>query len=119
MPTLQHIQKIKSTGKYIRVSPYKVQRVLNQIRGKNYKEAMLILEFLPYRCTKYIQNIIKSAAANANNNYKLEKKDLIIAEASANQGPKLKRLRPRAQGKAYTIHKPTCHISVSLIKKLN
>ena len=106
--------KITSVGKYIRLSPHKVRRVINQIRGKKYQEAMLILEFLPYRCTKSIQNVIKSAAANAVHNYQLERKDLIITEIFANPGPILKRLRPRAQGKAFRISKPTCHISVTV-----
>nr|YP_009294187.1 ribosomal protein L22 [Hildenbrandia rubra]AOM67429.1 ribosomal protein L22 [Hildenbrandia rubra] len=109
--------KIISVGKYIRVSPHKARRVLDQIRGKSYKEAMLILEFLPYRCTKSIQNVLKSAAANATHNHSLEKKNLVIQETFANQGPTLKRLQPRAQGKAFAIRKPTCHISVSLIHK--
>nr|YP_009297695.1 ribosomal protein L22 [Hildenbrandia rivularis]AOM67239.1 ribosomal protein L22 [Hildenbrandia rivularis] len=111
-------KKILAIGKYIRISPYKARRVLDQIRGKHYKEALLILEFLPYRCTKLIQNILKSAVANAVNNYSLEKNNLVIEEIFANQGPTFKRLQPRAQGKAFPIRKPTCHISISLTTKL-
>lgn len=117
MPLQQHTLKVKSIGRYIRVSPNKVRRVLDQIRGKNYNEAMLILEFMPYRCTQSIQNVLKSAAANATNNYNLEKKNLVIGEIFASPGPTLKRIQPRAQGKAFPIRKPTSHIYVSLINK--
>ena len=105
---------IQSSSKYVRLSPYKVRRVLDQIRGKSYQQAMLILEFLPYRCTKHIQNTLNSAAANAINNHSLKTQNLVIFETFASQGPVLKRIQPRAQGKAFPIRKPTCHIVVKL-----
>ena len=105
---------IQSRSKYLRLSPYKVRRVLDQIRGKSYQRAMLILEFLPYRCAKHIQSTLNSAAANAINNHSLKSQDLIISEVFANQGPTLKRIQPRAQGKAFPIRKPTCHIVIKL-----
>ena len=107
-------KKIHAIGRYIHASPHKVRRILNQIRGKSYKEALLILEFLPYRSCKPIKDVLKSAIANAIHNYNLEKSSLVISETSANAGPKLKRLRPQAKGRAFTIHKPTSHISVSI-----
>lgn len=66
----------KAVSKYIRTSPSKVRRVLDQIRGKNYKEANMILEFISYRCSSYILKTLKSAGSNAINNYNLDKKDL-------------------------------------------
>lgn len=105
-------QSVKAIAKYIRMSPQKVRRVLNQIRGRSYQEALMILEFLPYKASGPIWQVVHSAAANASNNYNLEKKKLIISETYANEGPKLKRIRPRAQGRAYRISKPTCHITV-------
>jgi len=102
----------KAVCKYLRLSPNKVRRILDQIRGKNYQEAILILEFMPYKPCKMIKKTIKSAASNAINNNSINKKDLIIKQAFANEGPKLKRFQPRAQGRAFPIHKPTCHITI-------
>jgi len=67
---------------------------------------------MPYKPCKMIKKTIKSAASNAINNNSINKKDLIIKQAFANEGPKLKRFQPRAQGRAFPIHKPTCHITI-------
>nr|QYB18932.1 ribosomal protein L22 [Climaconeis sp.] len=109
---------IKSVAKYIRMSPYKIRRILDQIRGRSYQDALMILEFLPYRASGPIWQVIHSAAANAKHNYGLDKKKLVIDSIFANEGPKLKRIRPRAQGRAYKILKPTCHITV-IMKAVN
>lgn len=106
------MQHAKAIGRYIRMSPRKVQRVLNQIRGKSYKEALLLLEFLPYKACGPVWQTLHSAAANANHNSNLNKETLYISEAFANQGPVLRRFRPRAQGRGYKIRKPTCHITI-------
>ena len=105
-------QSVKAVAKYVRISPHKVRQVLDQIRGRSYQEALMILEFLPYKASEAVGQVLCSAAANATNNYGFEKKKLIITETYANEGPKLKRIRPRAQGRAYKILKPTCHITV-------
>lgn len=112
--TIENKQEAKAIGRYIRMSPSKVRRVLDQIRGRSYKDALLLLEFMPYRACGPIWQIVQSAAANAQNNLNISKENLIISEAFANQGPSLKRLRPRAQGQGYQIKKPTCHISITL-----
>ena len=115
---MSKIQYVKATAKYIRMSPHKMRRVINQIRGCSYQEALMILEFLPYRAGGPVWQIIHSAAANAKHNYNLDKKNLMIDQIYVDEGPKLKRIRPRAQGKAYAILKPTCHITV-IIKEVN
>lgn len=107
-------QSVRAIAKYIRMSPHKVRRVLDQIRGRSYQEALMILEFLPYDASGPIWQVLHSAAANAKHNYNLDKKKLIVSEIFANEGPRLKRIRPRAQGRAYKILKPTCHITVIL-----
>lgn len=109
---MSNVQSVKAVAKYIRMSPHKVRRVLDQIRGRSYREALMILEFLPYDAGGPVWQIVHSVAANAKNNYDLDKKKLIIDEVYANEGPKLKRIRPRAQGRAYKILKPTCHITI-------
>ena len=111
-------QSVKAVAKYIRMSPHKVRRVLNQIRGRSYQDALMILEFLPYKAGGPIWQIVHSVAANAKNNYQLDKKKLIITEVYANEGPRLKRIRPRAQGRAYKILKPTCHITIVVKEKI-
>jgi len=111
---MSNSQSVKAIGKYIRMSPHKIRRVLDQIRGRSYQEALMILEFLPYDAGGPIWQVVHSAAANAKNNYGLDKKKLMIAEVFADEGPKLKRIRPRAQGRAYKILKPTSHITVVL-----
>lgn len=105
---------MKAIVKYIRMSPHKVRRVLNQIRGRSYQEALMLLEFLPYDASGPIWQVIHSAAANAKHNSGFDKKNLIIDTIFADEGPKLKRICPRAQGRAYKILKPTCHITVIL-----
>jgi len=109
---MSEIQSAKAVAKYIRISPHKVRRVLEQIRGRSYQEALMILEFLPYRACAPIWQVVHSAAANAETNYNLDKKNLFVDIAFVNEGPKLKRMRPRAKGRAYKILKPTCHITV-------
>ena len=109
---MSNTQSVKAVAKYIRMSPQKVRRVLDQIRGRSYQEALMILEFLPYGAGGPVWQVVYSAAANAQNNYNLDKKKLFIDEVYADEGPKLKRIRPRAQGRAYSILKPTCHITV-------
>ena len=107
----------KAFGRYIRMSPNKVRRVLNQIRGKKYKDALMLLEFMPYRACGPVWQVIYSAAANAQNNINIDKDNLYISEAFADQGPVLRRFRPRAQGQGYEIRKPTCHISITVAVK--
>nr|YP_009237801.1 ribosomal protein L22 [Gracilariopsis lemaneiformis]YP_009294795.1 ribosomal protein L22 [Gracilariopsis chorda]AJO68436.1 ribosomal protein L22 [Gracilariopsis lemaneiformis]AML79887.1 ribosomal protein L22 [Gracilariopsis lemaneiformis]AOM67055.1 ribosomal protein L22 [Gracilariopsis chorda] len=110
------ITEARATGKYLRLSPHKTRRILNQIRGKKYQEAILILEFMPYKPCKIIKKILESAGNNAINR-KWDKNNLIITRAFVNEGPKLKRFQPRAQGKAFSIHKPTCHITINVANK--
>jgi large subunit ribosomal protein L22 len=106
--------EVKAIARYIRMSPYKVRRVLDQIRGRSYREALIILEFMPYRACEPVLKVLRSAAANAEHNAGFDRADLVITKAFADQGPVLKRFQPRAQGRAYQIRKPTCHITVAV-----
>lgn len=107
-------KEVKAIARYIRMSPNKVRRVLDQIRGISYREALIILEFMPYRACEPVRKLLRSAAANAEHNAGLERNKLVISQAYADQGPVLKRFRPRAQGRAYQIRKPTCHITLAV-----
>jgi large subunit ribosomal protein L22 len=102
----------RAVSKYIRMSPSKIRRVLRQIQGKSYKDAMIILKFLPYASCEPIIKVLRSAAANAKNNKEFDERTLIIKRAFADQGPTMKRFRPRAQGRAYRIQKATSHITI-------
>lgn len=104
--------EVKAVSKYIRMSPSKVRRVLRQIQGKSYKDALILLEFMPYASCEPIIKVLRSAAANARNNMNLDDTNLVVKSAFADQGPVMKRFRPRAQGRAYRILKYTSHITI-------
>ena len=105
---------VKATSKYLRMSPTKVRRVLNQIVGKSYEEALILLEYMPYRSCNPINKLLCSAAANAFHNKGISVENLVIKSAVVDQGPVLKRFRPRSQGRAFKIRKPTCHLTIEL-----
>nr|YP_009297318.1 ribosomal protein L22 [Porphyridium sordidum]AOM66661.1 ribosomal protein L22 [Porphyridium sordidum] len=104
--------EVKAVRKYVRMSPHKVRRVLDQIRGQDYQKVVMLLEFMPYRACKDILKTVQSAIANAEHNYGINKDNLYITQAYADKGPVMKRFQPRAQGRAYKILKPTCHINI-------
>ena len=104
--------EIRAVSKYVRMSPSKIRRVLRQIQGKTYSEALLHLEFMPYASCAPIIKVLRSATANARNNFSMDEKNLVIKSAFADQGPTMKRFRPRAQGRAYRILKATSHITI-------
>ena len=105
---------------YVRISPRKVQIVLDLIRNQPTDKAMAILQYTPKAACEPVLKVLKSAIANAENNYpeknyKLE--NLYVAECYANKGPTMKRIRPRAQGRAYRIEKRMSHITIVLDEK--
>nr|YP_010993856.1 ribosomal protein L22 [Dianella ensifolia]WOZ11301.1 ribosomal protein L22 [Dianella ensifolia] len=99
------------------MSVFKARRVINQIRGRSYEETLMILELMPYRASYPILKLVYSAAANASHNMGLNEADSFISKAEVNQGPFVKRLRPRARGRSYTVKRPTCHITIVLKDK--
>ncbi|MEZ0536800.1 50S ribosomal protein L22 [Caldicellulosiruptoraceae bacterium PP1] len=96
------------------IAPRKVKIVIDLIRNKPVKEALSILRFTPKRSARMVEKLIKSAMANAENNHNMNVDKLYIAEVYANGGPVMKRIRPRAQGRAFIIRKRTSHITVVL-----
>ena len=103
-----------AVAKYIRISPSKVRIVIDLIRGKNYFDALAILDNTPKAASEPVKKLLNSAAANAEVNKGMSKDDLYVAEIFADAGPTLKRVMPRAQGRAYRILKRTSHITVVL-----
>ena len=102
---------------FVRVSPTKAKIVLDTIRGKDVTSALGILAYTPRYCARVIEKLLKSAVANAENNSGMNPETLFVAEAFANKGPTLKRIRPRAQGRAFRIEKKTSHITIILNNK--
>jgi len=104
--------KAKANARFIRQSPYKVRRVLELVRGLPVEDARVILEHTPRRATGPVLKTLNSAVANAEHNLALDEEDLFIEEAFADEGPTLKRWRPRARGRATQIRKRTSHITI-------
>lgn len=103
---------ISATSKYIRISPSKVDLIISKVRGKTYREALQILKFLPQKAGALIWQTLYSAVSNAIHNFDLEKENLVISEAFVNNGPMLKRMRPRARGRGFAIQKKMSHITI-------
>ena len=104
----------RATAKFVRISPFKVRVVLNNIEGKSVVEALAILENTPKAASEVLIKVLNSAVANGENNQNLAKSDMFVAEAYANEGPTLKRIQPVSKGRAYRINKRTSHITIVL-----
>ena len=104
--------RVSATAKYLRGSTRKARLVVQAIKGRPVEEAAAVLRFMPQHAAKDVARVLKSATANAENNHNLSADDLIVAEARADEGPTIKRWQPRAQGRAFPIHKPMTHITV-------
>lgn len=102
----------KAVAKYIRITPRKIRIVMNLIRGKNVAEAFAILKFTPKVGAEVIEKVLKSAVANAENNFDMNVDNLYVAAGYADQGPTLKRIHPRSRGQAFKILKRSSHVTV-------
>lgn len=99
-------------ARYVRMTPMKCRRVLDIVRGMPVQEALDILRFQPQAASEPVGKVLASAVANAENNQQLDRRSLVVSQAYVDEGPTLKRFRPRAQGRAYRIRKRTSHITV-------
>ncbi len=107
----------KAVAKYVRMSPIKLKPVADLVRGKDLQEALTILKFTPGKGAEIFEKVVKSAAANAEENHKMNPDNLYVAEIYANQGPTMKRWRAGSQGRASIILKRTSHVGVTLREK--
>ena len=107
----------KAIAKYQRISPLKVNFICREIRGKHVDEALSILRFTPKAGARLLEKVLKSAVANAENNHNLDRKDLYVLEAYANDAPVMKRWRPKGKGSAYPILKRSSHIGVTVAER--
>lgn len=106
------ITSARATARFVRVSPMKAKRVIDLVRGKSVSEALAVLKYAPQRASVPVAKVIASAAANAENNFGLDRRTLVVSEIWANEGPTMRRYQPRAQGRAFQIRKRTSHITV-------
>lgn len=113
----EQITSARAVAKTVRIAPRKARLVMDLIRGKSVAEAIAILKFTPRGASPIIAKVLNSAIANAENNFDLDAESLVISEAFVNEGPTLKRFRPRAKGSASPINKRTSHITVVVSEK--
>jgi large subunit ribosomal protein L22 len=104
----------RAIARYLRVSPFKARQVADLVRGKDVKEALGILRYTNKKSSPLISKVVKSAIANAEHNYDMDSDELYISEIQINEGPTLKRMRPRAYGRADVRRHRTSHITVVL-----
>ncbi len=104
--------RVSATAKYVWGSTRKARLVTDAIKGKRAEEAVAVLRFMPQHAARDVARVLQSAMANAENNHNLSTEDLVVVEAHANEGPTIKRWHPRAQGRAFPIHKPMTHITI-------
>ena len=107
----------KAVAKYVRMSPIKLKPIVDLVRGKDLNEALTILKFTPGKGSVLVEKVVKSAAANAENNHNMNVDKLYIAEIYANQGPTMKRIHPRSRGQAFKILKRSSHVTVAVKEK--
>jgi large subunit ribosomal protein L22 len=107
-------QEVKAVAKWVRMSPRKARLVVDHIRGRSVPEARTVLAFTQRAAAREIEKVLSSAVANAEANHDLNGDDLVVSAAFVDEGPAMKRWRPRARGRAARIRKPTCHITVKL-----
>ncbi|MBG9980648.1 50S ribosomal protein L22 [Facklamia sp. DSM 111018] len=113
----EQITSAKAMAKTVRIAPRKARLVMDLIRGKQVGEAMAILKFTPKAGSPIIEKVLKSAIANAEHNFDLDLETLFVSEAYVNEGPTMKRFRPRAKGSASPILKRTSHITIVVSEK--
>ena len=111
------MQQAKAIARYVRIAPRKAQLVVDLIRGKQVGEAIAILRHTPKSASPIIEKLLNSAIANAEHNYSLDPNSLVVSQVFVDQGPTLKRFRPRAMGRASRINKRTSHITLVVSEK--
>src|SRR5918998_4445461 len=110
----EELPRAFARARYVRATPMKVRRVIELIKGRSAADALAVLQFAPQAASEPVAKVLASAMANAENNMSLDPDTLWVAVAYVDEGPTLKRIRPRAQGRAYRIRKRTSHITVEV-----
>jgi large subunit ribosomal protein L22 len=113
-PDTDEVRTAFARATYVRVTPMKARRVVELIRNLPAQQALSVLEFAPQAASEPVRKVLASAIANAEHNFSLDPETLIVSHAYVDEGPTLKRFRPRAQGRAYRINKRTSHITIEV-----
>ena len=113
-PDTEQVRTAFAKASHVRVTPMKARRVIDLIRDMPAQEALSVLKFAPQAASEPIAKVLASAIANAEHNFQLDPESLVISRAYVDEGPTLKRFRPRAQGRAYRINKRTSHITIEV-----
>ena len=114
MTETNEVRTAFAKASYVRVTPMKARRVIDLIRDMPAQQALSVLQFAPQAASEPVRKVLASAIANAENNFSLDPETLIVSRAYVDEGPTLKRFRPRAQGRAYRIRKRTSHITIEV-----
>ena len=114
-PVVEEAQEVRAQAKWLRIAPRKARLVVEHIRGRTVPEARTVLAFTPRAAAREIEKVLASAVANAEANHGLIGDELIVAAAYVDEGPTIKRWRPRARGRAARIKKHTCHVTIRLV----
>jgi len=109
--------EVKAVARFVRVSPRKVRLIIDQVRGKQVEEAINLLSFVPQKSAFIVKKLVNSAVANAEHNTELDVDRLYVKRIFADEGPSLKRFRPRALGRASRIRKRTSHVTVVVAER--
>ena len=107
-------QTVQATARYVRTSARKARLVADLVRGKSVADAQAILAYSTRAAAVPVRKVLQSAVANADHNHGLDPRELVLARVTVDEGPTLKRYRPRAMGRATSLHKRTCHITIGL-----
>jgi large subunit ribosomal protein L22 len=113
-PDTDEVRSAFARATYVRVTPMKARRVVELIRNLPAQQALSVLEFAPQAASEPVRKVLASAIANAEHNFSLDPETLVVSRAYVDEGPTLKRFRPRAQGRAYRINKRTSHITIEV-----
>lgn len=111
------MREAQARARFVRVSPMKARLVIDEIRGKSVYEAKRILTFSPRKAARIIHKVLDSAVANAEHNFEMDPEKLVVVRAYVDEGPRLKRLKPRAFGRADIIHRRLSHITIVVAEK--
>ena len=109
--------EIKASARFQRISPLKVHKILDAVKNKPVETSLNTLQFMPQKAARLVEKTMRSAVANAENNFDLDVDDLVVRNITADKGPMLKRFRARARGRGTRILKRTAHITVTLAEK--
>jgi large subunit ribosomal protein L22 len=113
-PQTDEVKTAFAKASHVRVTPMKARRVVELIRDMPAQDALIVLKFAPQAASEPVAKVLASAIANAEHNFSLDPETLVVSRAFVDEGPTLKRFRPRAQGRAYRIRKRTSHITIEV-----